>query len=155
MVVGQEQLLSITPKDGIEMKLCRKCNNLLNTDSFWKNKNCSDGLQPYCKSCHYGAVKKNLEGPNRKKYLDLRKNRHLVKTHGITLEDYNKKLKSQGGVCAICFEPPKERALAVDHNHVTGNNRGLLCGNCNRAIGLLKDNPTIARSAADYLDNWY
>lgn len=48
---------------------------------------------------------------------------------------------------------PDGRRLAVDHNHETGQIRGLLCSNCNRAIGLLRDDAGLMRKAADYVDN--
>lgn len=69
--------------------------------------------------------------------------------------------QKQGGLCAICHKPEKEidkktglpRPLHVDHNHVTNEVRGLLCGECNKGIGSLKENPTILRNAAEYIEN--
>lgn len=54
----------------------------------------------------------------------------------VTEEEYAARLEEQGGVCAICGNPPKEggRALHVDHDHKTGDVRGLLCHYCNRFI---------------------
>jgi hypothetical protein len=56
-------------------------------------------------------------------------------------------------VCAICRQPERTpgRALAVDHDHATGEVRGLLCGNCNRGIGFLGDSAELLESAAGYL----
>lgn len=85
--------------------------------------------------------------------------RVMLRTNfGITLEQYNEMFERQGGVCAICKKPEtwlyrdKVRALAVDHDHETGRVRGLLCGNCNRAIGQMLDDPERLRRAADYLE---
>jgi hypothetical protein len=70
--------------------------------------------------------------------------------YGISLEDYDILLARQGGACAICGQP-SERPLCVDHCHVTGRVRGLLCRNCNSAIGFYCDDPSLTRAAADYL----
>ncbi|QSM04369.1 hypothetical protein PROPHIGD43A-4_59 [Mycobacterium phage prophiGD43A-4] len=56
---------------------------------------------------------------------------------------------AQRGKCAICGDAPE--SLVVDHNHETGAVRGLLCNNCNRCLGLLKDNIEVLTSAAAYL----
>ncbi len=59
----------------------------------------------------------------------------------------------QGGCCAICGQPEKElkRQLSIDHCHVTGHIRGLLCHRCNFILGFAKDNIYILKSAIDYL----
>lgn len=64
------------------------------------------------------------------------KNRHLIKSYGITLEEYNKKLEDQVFSCALCGKHQSnfKRSLAVDHNHKTGKVRGLICLHCNREI---------------------
>lgn len=60
---------------------------------------------------------------------------------------------AQGGVCAICRRnvPHRGKYMCVDHCHATGVIRGILCANCNRAIGLLEDNPEFIRGALRYL----
>ncbi len=77
------------------------------------------------------------------------------KKYGITEDDFNSFLRKQGNVCAICKQPEnvKDRALAIDHDHKTGIIRGLLCGDCNRALGLMQDSPKILRSAAKYIED--
>jgi hypothetical protein len=83
----------------------------------------------------------------------------LKRRYGITLEEYNRLFKIQGGVCAICRKPElvelngKVLALAVDHSHSTDSVRGLLCLACNRGLGSFKDSSALLRSAAHYLDN--
>jgi hypothetical protein len=76
----------------------------------------------------------------------------VYEVHGkafYTKEQYQEKLISQNGKCAICRdEPPR---LHFDHDHATGALRDLLCSNCNRAIGMFKDNPSLCESAANYL----
>lgn len=84
--------------------------------------------------------------------------RYLQRTYGITKRDYDTMLVQQQGVCAICggegFLMNTERhkvKLVVDHNHTTGEVRGLLCHNCNRAIGLLQENTQHLEAAIHYL----
>jgi hypothetical protein len=59
----------------------------------------------------------------------------LQKAYGISGEDYSNLLTSQGGGCAVCGSLPKGNRLSVDHDHRTGEVRGLLCAPCNRALG--------------------
>lgn len=63
-----------------------------------------------------------------------------LKKYGLSEEDYERLLAEQGGVCAICEEPPSGRwkRLAVDHDHETGEVRGLLCITCNTLLGRLE-----------------
>jgi hypothetical protein len=58
---------------------------------------------------------------------------------------------SQNNLCAICNNPSKNKALAIDHNHKTGEVRGLLCHHCNLAIGLFKEDIDVFTSAIKYL----
>ena len=71
--------------------------------------------------------------------------------YGITKADYEKMLFVQMGLCAICLMKPKNK-LHVDHDHLTGKVRGLLCGNCNKALGLLRDNTDFLSKAIEYLN---
>lgn len=75
-----------------------------------------------------------------------------LKKYGITPQQYNQILLSQGGGCAICKGRPKlKEALPVDHCHTTGRVRGLLCSNCNRGLGCFKDSPALLVAAVSYL----
>lgn len=64
---------------------------------------------------------------------------------------YGVMFADQKGVCRICSSPPDIRPLSIDHCHVTGVVRGLLCGQCNSAVGLMGDDPKRLISAAKYL----
>ena len=91
---------------------------------------------------------------------DLYRDKELRKNFGISLDDYLAKLDDQFGVCAVCERPEtavrnsRKLWLAVDHNHTTNAVRGLLCTNCNVAVGMLCDDPSLLRRAADYLDRY-
>lgn len=82
------------------------------------------------------------------------------KRYGITVEDYDRMLAEQGGLCATCRRPStqvhaksgKLRDLAVDHDHKTNAVRGLLCTDCNVVLGLVEDNPDRLRVLIDYLE---
>lgn len=79
--------------------------------------------------------------------------KNLMYSYGITPEVYDQMLAAQGGVCAVCGQQCSRRArLAVDHDHGTGAVRGLLCNNCNRSLGLLRDSREVLLSAVAYLD---
>lgn len=84
---------------------------------------------------------------NGERAADLR----LQREYGISLAQYNKVLKYQGGACAICRSPPGRTRLSVDHCHRTGLLRGLLCHRCNRAIGHFQDSAEKLERAAHYL----
>lgn len=83
-----------------------------------------------------------------------RRGEYLVRKYGITLFQYERLLKGQGGGCAICDKTPEEegKSLAVDHDHVSMEIRGVLCSFCNhRLVGRLRDSDLLRR-VADYLD---
>lgn len=72
--------------------------------------------------------------------------------YGIGVEEYDRLLADQGGTCAICRNLPRPgRDLCVDHNHLTGEVRGLLCDLCNRTLGQAGDDPDLLDRMARYL----
>lgn len=81
---------------------------------------------------------------------------HFRRKYGITEDDYQRLLRKQKGKCGICGGPPagpgsQSGRFHVDHCHDTGRVRGLLCGRCNTAIGLLNHSPAIVQRAADWV----
>ena len=78
---------------------------------------------------------------------------HLRRTFGITQADYQALLARQGGGCGICGRKPGKISLHVDHDHETGEIRGLLCVGCNNALGQLHDDPVLLCRAADYVSS--
>jgi hypothetical protein len=78
--------------------------------------------------------------------------RYTLSKYGLTEDSFSELLASQGGVCAICEgSDPVDANWNIDHCHDSGLVRGLLCGHCNRALGLLRDDPYIAIRAHEYL----
>jgi hypothetical protein len=80
----------------------------------------------------------------------------LKKNYDLSLEQRDVMERAQGGVCAICGQPPKggktsNARLNVDHDHATKKVRALLCSDCNHGIGKLKDDPSLMYKAADYI----
>lgn len=129
-------------------KICKTCNIEYPLDQYQKDRTKKDGLRPYCKKCTSSRRKQLLS-------KETIRQRNLEKNFGKGIVNtYNKLFEEQGGVCTICKSPENGRYkhLSVDHCHNTGKIRGLLCNNCNRALGLFKDNPEILRKAADYVE---
>jgi len=91
------------------------------------------------------------------KNSEKRRRWKLKNNYNMTLEQYQEKLTEQFSGCPICNITIMEtgKTLIVDHNHKTGKTRGLICRNCNSAIGLLKDDPKIVKNALTYLEKYY
>lgn len=120
----------------IGTKKCSKCQAVKSLSEFWRDASRFDGYHYRCATCQHR---------HEKSY-------QLQKAYGITLEEYDRLLTAQGNVCAICNGKQQgTRSLAVDHDHTTGEVRGLLCHNCNRAIGLFADDPDRLLTAVNYL----
>lgn len=83
--------------------------------------------------------------------MSRRRKADLKKLYNLTEERYNSILESQGFGCKICGKPWTFEVLSVDHNHKTGEVRGLLCNNCNAMLGLSGENQTILLKAIQYL----
>lgn len=87
-------------------------------------------------------------------------NQQREKSLGVTEDDYQRMLAAQDDSCAVCGLRIEEyrtkynryTQFSVDHNHSTGEVRGLLCHNCNRALGMLQDDPEILWRAVSYLE---
>lgn len=143
-------------------KACNKCGETKNSTEFYKDAGIADGLATICKVCknesmntwreenreQYNQNQRNLRANDR----EWAKNNDLMRSHGITLEQYNAMAEAQGHKCACCNKPPKGiRPLVVDHNHKTGNNRELLCYGCNRALHVLEED-SLLEKALKYLE---
>lgn len=130
-------------------KVCTKCNETKTLDQFRKSKNTKDKLDPWCNDC---SRAQSLAWANANK--DRCRNRVLKAQYGISLEEYNELFQNQEGRCAICKKHQTElkRVMAVDHCHMTGKVRGLLCGPCNMGLGYFKESSVLLAVAKEYLD---
>ena len=77
--------------------------------------------------------------------------RTLRQKYGIGVADYREMLIGQAGRCLVCLRVPPDD-LVVDHSHMTGRVRGLLCQRCNRMLGHVDERPSVLRSAIRYLE---
>lgn len=138
-------------KDG--KKICPSCEKDLPVEEYYYARGNPCGSCKNCKSI-VNKEKPTDEDSKIKKAKSQRKH-HLKKTYGISEEQYNLMLEEQEYCCAVCGkheEDEKPRRLAVDHNHVTGEIRGLLCNYCNhRIVGRHRDGDLLRR-IADYIE---
>lgn len=161
------------------MKTCRECGLEKPLTEFHRAAGMRDGHRSECKSCaarikkaryainrereirrvqawrranpeRYLASQRAYKDANRHRLQRQHRDRHLRKSYGIDSEDFELLVEAQMKLCAICFRYLGKQ-LHVDHDHQTGRIRGLLCGKCNKAIGLLHDKPGLAEAAAKYL----
>lgn len=131
------------------MHKCSTCQQLLPLDQFHKNKASRKGHSYECKPCCKSRSKRRWqEMENKAEYC----RRNVLRQYGITPAEYNRMFLAQDGLCAICSRPEEgSKNLSVDHDHVTGVVRGLLCAKCNQGIGLLREDPAIMRGAIQYI----
>jgi hypothetical protein len=139
------------------MKQCPKCQETKPFESFYfytKN-DTHKGYHRRCKKCEHQARQEHRK-TNPKLHSANSRRYKLKKQYNLTPEGYDDILKRQKGVCAICDRISIDgRRLHVDHCHQTGKVRGLLCHDCNRGIGMFKDDSTKLQKAADYLSLKY
>lgn len=111
------------------MKVCIDCSRPLPDSEFYRKRGL---LRAECRSCHAS-----------------RKRRYK---YWLEEEVYQEILEAQGNACGICRGDGGTRGLVVDHEHVSGRVRGILCHPCNTALGLLNDSPQALRRAIVWLD---
>lgn len=119
-------------------KTCMSCKLIKSRLDFHKDHRRKDGLESYCKSCTNIKSHKN----------------HVKRKFNLTVEEYNSMLERQKHKCAICGNPESHsrvKRFAVDHSHVTGSIRGLLCSFCNTGLGQFQDSILLLENAIKYL----
>ena len=124
-------------------KWCPDCESIKPFAEFCKNINGKFGLATYCKNCHNARTRESRErihGGGREY--------HLRRRYGIGQAEVEQMLAEQGGVCAVCDKPDPEH---VDHSHKTGEVRGMLCFNCNQALGNVRDSLAVLERLQGYL----
>lgn len=154
-------------------KKCSKCGKIKPVEGpdvgFDRSSEKLSGFRSECKDCRK-QYRRRYHKANKDKiraYYAVYRQEHadevlaskLAWHYGLTVAQYRRMLKEQGGVCAICRRKDsalnrqgRPRRLSVDHDHNTGEVRRLLCHYCNSLIGMAKSDPAILRAAAAYLE---
>lgn len=118
-------------------KWCARCQDFRPLTSFPSRS--GSGTTSYCRPCQ--------------RFYNSERRIKLI--YGITWDEYELLLACQDDRCAICGGRPRKNLLAVDHDHKTGEIRGLLCSRCNhKLLGAANDDPVRLRKAADYLEQY-
>ena len=138
------------------MRTCKICNEAKPLTEFYQTVRNGEpyGYHENCKSCYEKKQQENYD-PIKKR------NENLKRVYGIGIEEYNALLEKQNNRCAICESTdPKGRksgrgggvdVFYVDHDHKTGNVRGLLCNICNRTMGYVGENSNVLEEMIKYL----
>lgn len=136
----------------MKVKVCVKCNKEKNVKEFYKNKGTRDGLASYCKKCSSIASCAYTKAHPEKNRLKMLKYK-LRHKYGITFKQYEQMREDQNNKCAICdsSNDGSGHALCVDHDHKTGKVRALLCGKCNRGLGMYNDSIELLKRSIEYL----
>lgn len=142
----------------VASKQCRECGREKPLESFPLQRHGRLGRHPLCKPCR-AAQERSRYARSRDAILEVARTddrrkqrvrwRALERKYGLSRHEYETLLVAQRGCCAVCER--RHLSLVVDHDHGTGAVRGLLCVNCNFALGELRDDPTMCESAARYL----
>lgn len=137
------------------MKTCKECRESLPLDSFasFKAGNGQTYLRGVCKPCRSEQSKKGMNRWRAQKdpiEESVRISCYVLKLDFDTVWAY---YQSHNGECEVCREQPTKKRLVLDHDHETGAFRGLLCSECNLALGLLKDSRFRAMGIISYLDS--
>lgn len=129
---------------------CSECEQFKPWSEFHKRRDLSSGHASQCKSCRRERTRRDMENGSIR-------NRELERKYNIGLDEYNELVGIQSDSCAICGTKDKGMARgrfrywSVDHDHVTGKIRGLLCQQCNATLGMVGDSVAILEKAIEYL----
>jgi hypothetical protein len=137
-----------------EMRTCLKCNKEKPDEMFGVDKSRKDNRHPYCRECRsIFETKQEKEGKRKRvrKPVSKEKKAEYIRRcrYRLDNEKYSEMVSKQDNKCAICskeMSPPH-----IDHNHTTGEVRGLLCKSCNASLGLMKDSVELLEKAIVYL----
>lgn len=112
---------------------CPDCKQAVAHENYTRNSRTSSGFGSRCKACHNAG---NNEA-------------YWKRAYGLSKAQVGSLRVAQGNVCAICGQPNPQH---LDHDHVTGRIRRLLCQRCNHGLGLFRDDPFLLRMAALYVE---
>ncbi len=140
-----------------ETKTCNGCKQTLPIERFSRRLN---GHQHLCKPCQSVYQKNYVRKKDPVARAKANRKWRLLKTFGMSPEQYDEMLANQKGLCAVCNQPEtlvhhltkQTSPLSIDHCHVSGRVRQLLCNRCNTTLGKVADDPALLRRLADYLE---
>lgn len=154
--------------DNGETKVCTGCSRELPLSKFpTRAKPRGDGRyrRARCRDCEADAARQwradNRDYYNRRTREYRKRNpvtmarvnlRRDAARAGLNPDDVEAYFRTHGGLCDICQKPPRDRHLAIDHDHATGAFRGLICRKCNSALGYFNDDLALLRSAVRYFE---
>lgn len=150
----------VHPGDSDTTFYCTRCKQVRPRSDF--SPRAPSGRQTrWCKACYRDRRKQCVTHPETGEAA--RRNERdgmLRRVYGIGIAEYDALYAKQQGRCAICRQEPNQRggrgrttllSMMVDHDHVTGQVRGLLCNDCNQGLGRFRDDPALLRAALLYL----
>ena len=139
----------------LETRVCRVCKKQKNLlDEYYLSRRDPTKKSSYSYECKECTVKRTVEY-NREHSTSVR-SQYLKRNYGLTFEEFEAMLSDQDNCCAICKSTNplgRHKRFNVDHHNKTGNVRGLLCSNCNTALGLVNDNIHTLKSMIQYLES--
>lgn len=146
-------------------KRCRICEKDVDTSLYQPRASAKDGLRSECKPCAR-MLKQSYREADLDRIREMRRANYykhrdqniekvridrFERCYGITVTEYDAMSAAQNNLCKICESPAKSKRLCVDHDHHTGKVRGLLCIQCNSALGKFGDNEAGLLKAIQYL----
>ena len=147
-------------------KICEGCHMEKTLDNYYLRYDYGDKPRYHnrCKSCQreiqmaYSRSERGKEtaARNRAKQSEALKLKRALSRYGVTPDHYEQLLAAQDGRCGICngTETYDRNRFCIDHDHKTGQVRGLLCNRCNKALGGFKDDISTLVYATEYLQHW-
>lgn len=133
---------------------CSLCKQDKDSSCFHRQSTKARGFQSYCKECRKKRQETKAEEVGKQAWAKINRKYYLKCQYGLSLEQFDDLLKVQNYSCKICKTDERDvyrGSLFVDHCHTTGKIRGLLCHQCNTALGKFRDSETILLSAIEYL----
>lgn len=129
------------------MKRCKYCTEEKPLSQFPKHSGHKDGHAAICKDC------KRHKYPTTPAQKQRAYERQIKRNYGITVDQYDDMYRSQNGLCAGCKQTNNGSKFHIDHCHVSGVVRGLLCNKCNIALGLVNDRVDVLANLISYLSH--
>ena len=139
-------------KVSVKEKKCSKCKDVKLLEEFGVKKYNKDGLNHYCKVCENNRSKNRYSNPEEK---ERRKYYQILKNYGLSKDEYFLKLEKQNFECTICSTKLlNDKDTHVDHCHLTGKVRDILCKDCNHLLGMVNEDVNYLNSIINYLEKY-